>query len=152
MTKFRRYAAAGIAALMLAGLSACGDGGSSTFISKETTAAPESSASPEAGENQAEELKAADFKEALDRAQSKKQGQSAHMEASFEMSAGGQSMSMAMSGDYAGSGDPDTMVMDMSIDVAGQQMQMKVVDQSLYMKGPGMSASAGQAMGPGRPR
>jgi len=64
------------------------------------------------------------------------------MEASFEMSSGGQSMSMTMSGDYAGSGDPDTMMMDMSIDVAGQQMQMKVVDKSLYMKGPGISASA----------
>ena len=59
------------------------------------------------------------------------------------MICGWQSMSMTMSGDFAGAVTPTTMVMDMSIDVAGQQMQMRVVDQSLYMKGPGMSASPG---------
>ena len=137
MTKLRKYATAGIAALTLMGVTACGDGGSSTFISKESSA-PESAAPSQ----DAEELSAAKFKDALDKAQNQEKGQSAHMEASVDISAGGQSMTMSMSGDYASGGDPADMVMDMSVEVAGQQMQMKVVDQSLYMKGPGMGGSA----------
>ena len=137
--KFRRYAATALAALMLAGVSACADGPGTYTSAKDPSAGPETSAAPDG--DQAETPSAADFKDAIDEAQSKQKGQSAHIEASFDLSAGGQSMSMTMSGDYASGDDPEDSVMNMSIDVMGQKMQMRVVDESLYMKGPGMTAS-----------
>ena len=72
------------------------------------------------------------------------------MEATFDMSVWRAVDGMAMSGDYSGGGDPDAM-MDMSIDVAGQQMQMRLVDQSFYMSARDEHVP-GQALGPGRPR
>jgi hypothetical protein len=146
MTKLRRYATAGLAALILTSLSACGDDSSpaATSTGSPSSSTPESSLSPDEAEAQAKALSAAKFQEAVAKAQSQKQGQSAHLEAIFEMSYGGQSMDMTMSGDYAGGADPDDAVMDMSINVSGQQMQLMVVDKSLYMKGPGLSASPGK--------
>ena len=146
--KVRSHRAGGIDAGRA--VSACADGpGTYTSAEGPTSAGPETSAAqPMAIKPRTPS--AADFKDAIDEAQSKQKGQSAHMEASFDLSAGGQSMTMTMSGDYAGGDDPEDSVMNMSIDVLGQKMQMRVVDESLYMKGPGMSRVAGQALGPGR--
>jgi hypothetical protein len=140
--RIRSLAAAGIATALLATLSACNNDSASK--ADDTTQETTSSAPADDSDAQAEALSAAAFKKAVERAQSQQEGRSGHMEATFDLTVAGQSATMNMSSDFATGDDPEDALLNAKIDAAGVQMEMRLVDEVLYIKSPGMSMSPGK--------
>jgi len=124
--KVRRFTLGVAAAAALVTLSACG--------SDDVSAGDGGSGGDQAavGSNAAASLTQANFSETVLAAQ-RKVG-SAHVEATVEFS--GQEGSF--SGDFSGE-DLKSMEMDMAADIAGQQINLRLVDRTVYMKGAGLS-------------
>ncbi len=123
--KMRRIAASVLATGLLVGLTACN--------SDDKT---DGSASDNA---QAAALTKDNFAQSVVAAQS--DAQSAHVEATVEA----QGQTLTLSGDIAGLDHPDSTSMDLSMDFGGQQMQLIVLDKSLYVKGDGLSEVKGKS-------
>ncbi len=120
----RRWAAALVAAGMTLSLSAC--------------ASTDENQTDGSGDNAAASLTQANFSQILTAAQA--EVQSAHMDATVDM--GGQSGSI--SGDFTGFADIDSLSMDMQVDVAGQQIEMRLVDKVLYVNAAAISGNKGK--------
>lgn len=140
--RIRSFVTAGLAATVLFAVSACSDDSATSDSSAPSTSS--STQSEDEADAQAQAMSVATFQKAVERAQNKKEGRSGHMDASFDMKVAGQSANLTMSSDFASGDGPEDAVMDVSMDVAGQEMQMRLVDQVVYVKGPGMSMSPGK--------
>lgn len=119
--KMRKTAVALVAAGMFVSLSACG------------TDSAQTGGSGRAGSVSAE-LTQANFSDEVLAAQ--QQVGSAHVEATVEFS--GQRGTFA--GDFAGSDDLSTLKMDMSAEMAGQHVAIRLVDKTIYLKAAGLSS------------
>lgn len=145
--RLRRRAAAAVVAVALAGLTACGgaDQGADASVAEQAAPSdqPESevpeSDEPDAAES-AGDMSPAEFGKRVSAAQA--EAGTGHMEAAFDLQAGGQSVTMEMEGDFVSTDDPADVALEMSMDMAGQQMDMIVLDEAMYMSGAGMGTAA----------
>ncbi len=119
VTGVRRMAAGVLAAGLLVSLSGCGS----------DTAATNDNAG---GSNAPMTLSKANFSSAMAAAQG--DVQSSHFNATIK--AMGQSVSM--SGDVSGFGDPANISMQMRVDVAGKQVEMRLVRKVIYVRSAGL--------------
>lgn len=144
-----RLAAATCTVALMAALTACGSatddssssaGGTSTSSEPTTQPSPTSDAptTEDTPTGDAAALTAANFAQEIQAAQAS--AGSAHMEATF--SAAGQTGQLQ--GDFSGASDEslDSLAMNVSLDIAGQSIQMVLVDKVIYIKGAGMSTNA----------
>ncbi|MBA2560961.1 MAG: LppX_LprAFG lipoprotein [Propionibacteriales bacterium] len=115
-------ASGAIAAAMVVSLSACASDNSSTEHPGSDTKAADAT------------LTKANFSQTVAAAQ--KEVESAHMVATIEAAGS----SGAISGDFTGFSDIASMSMDMQLKLAGKQIQMRLVDKTLYLSGAGISS------------
>ena len=117
----RQWAAGAMAAGLMVSLAACSDG--ATSASNTDTALPPTKVAA---------LSQAGFGEAVTAAQ--QQAKSVHIESTIQ--AAGQTVTM--SGDVTGLSDVKTLAMSMAVDVMDKDIDLRLVDQMLYVKGLGV--------------
>lgn len=125
--RLRRVAVSLLATGLLVGLAGCGDG--ATDVATDDTGGETTTGTGEPTSDAPPVLTKETFAQDITAAQVK--AGSAHFEATIDVA--GQSFDM--SGDVAGLGDPEAMVMDVTASIQGEQLQFLRVDKVLYLKG-----------------
>lgn len=132
-TPWRRSAAVGVAVVALSGLAACGGGGGSSSGGASgggTSAA--SGGTDSSGLKSGDKVTAAQMTDIVKKATTSMS--TAHMTMDMDVSSGGQSQQMSAEGDVSMKPLAEHMTMSLS----GTDVEVILVDKTLYMKGQGM--------------